>query len=567
MIESLNTNATTTGRIKVMCGYETDLNKDMQIDLDDRQMFMSHENTIPERKMFANDTISTEKFSADNWEVEAALGEKKKPGKSKSRKYNSSKYMQRSGLGQYGMATVVKKYQSKQSEDAEKNIEQQIVEKNREDRSTGSKVQMLIEVLNENYDFAVFEQQLYLYVETAGFWELVQESEANRQLRRCVLQLGYYNVNKSTLYEVYECLLIEAQTISETCEHKNCLNFQNVAVNWKDNEIVSNRKNLFFRYALQLDYVTTGKNKGGRFMQFIYESLLNDDATIREFKKFFGLVLSGIRDLKTCFFLYGASNTGKSVVLNVLRALVGERWSASLSFTLMGNEFAITQLLGKRVNLSGEVSGASNKRLDIFKSLTGNDYITACFKGKDHFQFKNESLLVFACNSFPPVQAIDEFDSFLSRIIIFPFDNVVPRSEWESNLDKKLLEGEAEIISVAMEGLKLLEEDDFEFYESKRMKACKQAFIGEYNSFESFAQEYIEVYPEGIEPSAKIKKYYQEFCADNDFVMLADNVWTRFLKQKYCCQKVFYTEPDAISGKRIRAYKGIRLVDMSTEKE
>ena len=75
------------------------------------------------------------------------------------------------------------------------------------------------------------------------------------------------------------------------------------------------------------------------------------------------------------------------------------------------------------------------------------------------------------------------------------------------------------------------------------------------------------MYPEGIEPSAKIKKYYQEFCADNDFVMLADNVWTRFLKQKYCCQKVFYTEPDAISGKRIRAYKGIRLVDMSTEKE
>ena len=254
-------------------------------------------------------------------------------------------------------------------------------------------------------------------------------------------------------------------------------------------------------------------------------------------------------------------------MLNVLRALVGERWSASLSFTQMGNEFAITQLLGKRVNLSGEVSGASNKRLDIFKSLTGNDYITACFKGKDHFQFKNESLLVFACNSFPPVQAIDEFDSFLSRIIIFPFDNVVPRSEWESNLDKKLLESEAEIISVAMEGLKLLEEDDFEFYESKRMKACKQAFIGEYNSFESFAQEYIEVYPEGIEPSAKIKKYYQEFCADNDFVMLADNVWTRFLKQKYCCQKVFYTEPGAISGKRIRAYKGIRLVDMSTEKE
>ena len=51
---------------------------------------------------------------------------------------------------------------------------------------------------------------------------------------------------------------------------------------------------------------------------------------------------------------------------------------------------------------------------------------SACFVSPLH--------LVFACNSFLSIQAIEEFDSFLERIIIFPFTNVKPRSQWIDGL-------------------------------------------------------------------------------------------------------------------------------------
>lgn len=436
-----------------------------------------------------------------------------------------------------------------------------------ENTAKSLKQDFIVDELLQQYDFCVFEEQLYIYREEQGFWKIIQESEANRELRKLIFQMGSSRVNKTFLYETYEWLLVRAQKIKGNTDNQNYLNFLDFALDWQSGEEITNRKELFFRYALQVNRKEFAAGNTSKFRKFVNETLLGDEETIHEFKKFVGLALSDIRDLKLCFFLYGQSNTGKSVFLNVLKGLVGEEWCASLSFTQMSNEFAITQLLGKRINLSGEVSGASNKRLDIFKSLTGNDLITACFKGKDHFQFQNRSLLVFACNSFPPVQSVDEFDSFLSRIIIFPFDNVVSREKWESKLEEKLLLCKTEIIAFAIEGLRLLEEDNYEFIESNRMKASKREFVGRYNSFEIFAQTHVKIDLSSITTSAEIRKHYREFCEENDYIVQEDNVWTQYLKQKFRCIPTTIQETVAFEYKRCRAYKGVRLINVSEEKE
>lgn len=236
---------------------------------------------------------------------------------------------------------------------------------------------------------------------------------------------------------------------------------------------------------------------------------------------------------------------------------------ASLSFAQMSSEFAITQLLGKRLNLSGEVSGASNKRLDIFKSLTGNDTLTACFKGKDHFQFKNECLMVFACNSFPPIQAIEEFDSFLARIIIFPFTNVKPRDQWIDSLEDLLLGDVGEIIKDAMRGLQEMEEDGFAFKESSAMRLAKEEFIGQYNSFALFAQRFIETDAESVVTSDEIQRRYRKFCQDEDYLALEYTVWSKYLKNEYSCISTTKVVSDGLNKHRARAYRGICLKEYS----
>lgn len=415
---------------------------------------------------------------------------------------------------------------------------------------------MLLEV----YDFVVMKNQLHVYNEAEGFWKLIQESEANRYIRSIIPVELCGSINKNALYEIYEWLIVNAPKKEQNTEIKRkVINFRDVALDWSSGGLIKDRKDYLFSYALNLNYKASNDNNNNYFLDFVHDVFAEDIDTLREFKKFLGLCLSDIRWLKVCFFLYGPSNTGKSVLLNVLKRIIGDEWSSSVSFTQMANEFAVTQLLGKRINLSPEVSGASNRRLDIFKSLTGNDAVTACFKGKDHFQFVNEALLVFACNNFPPIQAIDEFDSFLSRIIIFPFKNVISRQNWIDNLDEKIVEDKDEIINFAVEGLVLLQEDEFCFRESEAMIECKQEFVGLYNSFSIFADLYLEEDCNATILSKEIRDKYINFCMSENYMSLADNVWPQVLKQKYHCKQKTISVNEMGMTKRVRGYQGVRF--------
>lgn len=54
---------------------------------------------------------------------------------------------------------------------------------------------------------------------------------------------------------------------------------------------------------------------------------------------------------------------------------------------------------------------------------------------------------------------------------------------------------------------------------------------------------------------------------ENDYIMQEDNVWTQYLKQKFRCIPTTIQETVAFECKRCRAYKGVRLINVSEEKE
>lgn len=418
----------------------------------------------------------------------------------------------------------------------------------------------IAELLSDEYDFGISEEQLYYYRGYEGYWKMLRCNDSYRYLRK-LIPTGYECfVNKNVLSEVYEWLITNSKPIDsfENKDNKYFVNFRDCAVNWKTGEIVTERENLYFRYTLNFDYNSL-PSKTGAYKTFLYDVFGDNEKILREFRKFMGLSISDIRTLKYSFFLYGPSNIGKSVILNILKKIIGDDWCSSISFSQMGSEFAITELLGKRINISGEVSGASNKRLDIFKSLTGNDDVTMCYKGKDHFHIRNRSLLVFACNVFPNINSPQEMEAFLSRIIIFPFSNVKPRSEWIDDLDELLLDDVGEIIKDAIEGLKELEEDNFQFKEIKAMKRCKMEFQGMYDSFTLFADEYISRDMDSVVSSQDIGNAYRSFCMDEGYIAVLDNVWGPMLMQKFICSKTTISVQEITGTKRLRGYKGIKM--------
>lgn len=433
--------------------------------------------------------------------------------------------------------------------------------KNNSAESTTKKnmLEVILVELYDRYSFIEIQDQLYVYIEDQGYWKLIQDDMNNRELRRLIPEYLRTRVNKANLGDLYECLLVGAEPMELKAFEKNTdyINFRDVAYNWKTKQFETSRKDLYFRYCLDVDFPE--KKSTGAFNKFLKDVFKNDSKeTVREFSKFVGLCISDIRVLRYSFFLYGPSGSGKSVMMNLLRYIVGSKNCSSISFSQMSAEFGLTQLCGKRLNLSGEVSGTTTNRIDIFKSLTGNDDVTANRKNQSYIEFKNRCILIFGANALPTISDYREFEAFIARIIIFPFANSKPRDEWDNKLLDKLKKDIPGIINFALEGLALLKEDNFTFHESESMLECKKSYNGSVDSFTMFINKYIVKSPGDRVASADISKAYKQFCNKHDYLILSDNKWPELLKRK------FFTERKTIQstgGGRVRAYTNIALTD------
>lgn len=420
-------------------------------------------------------------------------------------------------------------------------------------------------ILMECCLFVMIDDTLHFYDSKQGFWRCVPEKDSKDALRKMVPHDLRSGVTALTISEAYywiktECPIISNDTLNK---RKDYLNFANEVFSLESQKFLPHNPELYFQNVLQVKYPGHNDIEGTYYKDFLENTFGNDEDTILRFEEFLGLAISSVRDSKQSFFLYGPSNTGKTVILNMLKRILGTDFTSSLSFSQLGNEFAVAQLVGKWLNVSGEMSGVANKRIDLFKSLVGNDLITACFKGKDHFQFHNQALLVFACNNFPDISS-ELVEAFASRIQIFPFLNVVPRDKWIPDLSEKLFSETDFIIRHAIKGLIRLRKRNYEFTETAAMRRCKESFLGEANSFLLFVKNHLKDNSNGQCTSDNIRRKYYAFCKKQDLMPLADNVWSKLLQETFSVKKCNITSGPEIEENRSkynsRGYKGISLI-------
>lgn len=93
------------------------------------------------------------------------------------------------------------------------------------------------------------------------------------------------------------------------------------------------------------------------------------------------------------------------------------------------------------------------------------------------------------------------------------------------------------------------------------MKAAKHEFVGRYNSFALFAEEHLERDANIVTTSQEISSRYYQYCRDEDYPVLPDNMWSALLVREFACRKTTKTVDSANGSTRVRAYKGVRLLE------
>ena len=232
------------------------------------------------------------------------------------------------------------------------------------------------------------------------------------------------------------------------------------------------------------------------------------------------------------FLLYGAGGNGKSVYLNIIREMLGEKNISGLSLqSLTQNRFAASQLYCKNANIFGDLPKKALSDVGILKELTGGDTIYAEEKFKKGFQFKNYAKIIASCNEVP--ETPDDSDGFHRRIIIINFPN-----SFEANPDRELLEKLITKENMFNFFLSCLDAyktalDNNNFIRNECIEEKRSKYMHFSNSATSFIYNELELDPDFRIETTILYEKYKEYCKLKNIISQTEVHFFRHLYKLY----------------------------------
>lgn len=188
------------------------------------------------------------------------------------------------------------------------------------------------------------------------------------------------------------------------------------------------------------------------FTKFINNSIPNNDD--REMLlQYMGLCLTKDPSFQTFMIIHGCTDSGKSVIANLINEMVGDNNATSISLNdIAVNRFKSAKLYNKKVNVCADIDSKSITDTGLLKQLTGEDMITAENKGKDPFEFRSHAKLLFSCNTLPKFPT-DKSQAVYNRLRILEMNINIPKEKQDRNLLTKLKHEMPYIIETCLRAL------------------------------------------------------------------------------------------------------------------
>jgi putative DNA primase/helicase len=269
-----------------------------------------------------------------------------------------------------------------------------------------------------------------------------------------------------------------------------------------------------------------------------------------------GYLLLPVNKAQKSFVFVGAPNAGKSTLLSIAQAiLLGSDNVSNIPWQALGDRFNKAELFGKLANIFADLPSKAIDDGGMFKSLTGEDYVSAERKNKDPFNFRPYARLLFSCNDIPKNYA-DRSDGFYRRLLIIRFDKSVPHNKRDPNLRERIASERDGILTWALEGLRRLMANNYAFSETDRTRYELQRYKVESNSALMFLEECCET-EEGFEcVRERLFEKYREYCVQNGFKSMSQTNFNRELESSGGG-----IERGLEKVSRRKTWKGVRLAD------
>ena len=246
---------------------------------------------------------------------------------------------------------------------------------------------------------------------------------------------------------------------------ENIINFKNGFFDVVDCELIPHTPEIVS--TIQLPYSYDPQANCPMFLDVVETALEGDIQKMMILQEFMGYCLVQTTKYERGLFIIGASNSGKSTVLDSLKAMLGQSNCSAIGMDLLADSRFCGQIIDKLANISDEIPKNVNAYEESLKRIISGQEITINTKFIPTYSVNPTCKLIFAANDFPHIN--DTSDAVFRRMLLLYFNNVIPRDRIDYDLKDKIAKNEcAGIFNWALNGLKRLNKRN-EFTESTNM--------------------------------------------------------------------------------------------------
>lgn len=246
---------------------------------------------------------------------------------------------------------------------------------------------------------------------------------------------------------------------------------------------------LFTLAALPMNY--DPKAQCPTFDAWVPQMFAGDPEQQREFAKMLGYVFIDGNPFHKMFVLLGRPRAGKGMTQRLIQKLVGDNNYAATDLSLLGSQFGLANLIGRRVAIVGEMNeqksnSISTASIDAIKRITGGDSLGIDRKNHSIVEMALPVRFVCACNRMPAF--LDPSGALADRIVMFTF-NTSHSGKEDYGLEHRLCNELSGIVNRALVGLRELMVTDGRFVQPASVRAELEQHRDSMSPIRIFAKE------------------------------------------------------------------------------
>ena len=303
-----------------------------------------------------------------------------------------------------------------------------------------------------------------IYVDQVGFYSFddrIWVKISDEAIRGYAAEAYHYFATAQRTAAV--CKLMRSMTLTDIDFNKNSvLTFQNGTLEIETGRFRDFSPNDYCTIIMDYDYDPSAQCP--QWVKFIND--ITDDEPRREevLQTMAGYALFPDCRFQKIFVLLGGGSNGKSVYLEIIQKLFGDKNVSVVTPSGLTQEFQRVKLKDSLLNIGKDVSSdfSTGEIREWLLNISDGTMVQACFKGQTHIDIFPRCKLIYSMNK-PPVASVVEglgrrlhFVKFPCSFVDFPDKNNPKQKLKDVNLIPKLLEELPGIFNWAYEGYKLL---------------------------------------------------------------------------------------------------------------